>query len=262
MFPELHAVLKLDQKDLHGTYVNVLEETEQSGSFLVHHFLSHSLKSGKSIVFLGLEHSLGHYHAVGMKLGNNLQKAKEAGQIAFIEGLKLTSEAYGEESSDFDDDKPQTEFSFVSSKNLADPLKKLYFYIRETACSLQAKNSGSELVIIVDKLSLFQTLGVSTHDLTVFTKYLHQLILEISASLVTLARVDPEDEESDELANYLLNNCDLSVWTWPLKTGKSSSVSGNMKFRWLERFESGRYQFSVEDKNVKVFALGASNAVL
>ena len=95
MFPELHAVLKLDQKDLHGTYVNVLEEAEQSGSFLVHHFLSHSLKSGKSIVFLGLEHSLGHYHAVGMKLGNNLQKAKEAGQIAFIEGLKLTSEAYG-----------------------------------------------------------------------------------------------------------------------------------------------------------------------
>ena len=253
MFPEVHSVLKLDQKGLRGFFVNILEESEQCGSFLIHHFLSHGLKSGKSVLFLGLEQSLGHYHAVGMKLGVNVQKAKESGQLIFFEGLKMIGEAYGGQDS---------AFNFISGP-CQDPLKRLCLEIRDHVQKHSQDHPGKEMMIILDKLSLFQTLGVSVHDIAIFTKYLHQIASASSGTLGTLVRKDPEDDvSSEELTNYLLENSDLSIWTWPLRTGKSSSVSGNLEFQWLDRSESGRYQFSVEDKNVRVFALGASNAVL
>lgn len=256
MFPDVHSVLKLDQRDLRGVTVNILEEREQSGSFLIHHFLSHGLKSGKNVLFLGLEQSFGHYHVAGMKLGNNLQKARESGQVVFIEGLKMIGEAYSKEKAE-----DGQEFNFLSS-DVEEPLKNLFIRVRKDAEALLNRGSNKELLIIVDKLSILGTLGLSPFDLAVFAKYLHQLTVNLSANLVTLTRADPEDESSKELTIYLLENFDLSIWTWPLKTGKSSLVSGNIKFQWLVMCEEGRYQYSVDDKSVKVFALGASNAVL
>ena len=56
---------------------------------------------------------------------------------------------------------------------------------------------------------------------------------------------------------------DLSIRCWPLCSGKSGSVTGNLSFEYSGGgCEVGRFQFGVEDKAVRVFALGASKDVL
>ena len=56
---------------------------------------------------------------------------------------------------------------------------------------------------------------------------------------------------------------------WKLKTGYSEIVSGNICFGWARESadhhstqDGGRYQYNIEEKDVKVFALGTSSAVL
>ncbi len=102
MFPELHAKLGIDgaaDGDGDGdddavSFVNVLEEEDQCGAFLIHHFLSHSLREDRSVVLVGAEQSMGHYHAVSLRLGNNLARAREKGQLCFVEWLREGAEAY------------------------------------------------------------------------------------------------------------------------------------------------------------------------
>ena len=51
--------------------------------------------------------------------------------------------------------------------------------------------------------------------------------------------------------------------TGGIGSGKSGSVTGNLSFEYSGGgCETGRFQFSVEDKTVRVFALGASKDVL
>ncbi len=94
MFPELHSKLGMNSEEVDVGFVNVLEEEDQLGAFLVHHFLSLSLRSDRSVVMVGVEQSLGHYHAVSLKLGCNLAKARERGQVCFVEWLREAAEEY------------------------------------------------------------------------------------------------------------------------------------------------------------------------
>ena len=43
---------------------------------------------------IAFEHTLGHYHAVSLKTGENLLKRKESGEVVFFEALKSIGEGY------------------------------------------------------------------------------------------------------------------------------------------------------------------------
>ena len=111
---------------------------------------------------------------------------------------------------------------------------------------------------------------------------LQSLCLETGSTLVTLSRGHSSrdlnlrysseadsldlDEDNDRVIAYLDQTSHLTVVVWPLATGHSEVVSGNLMFSWndLEGCggDKGRFQFNTEDKNVRVFALVASRAVL
>ena len=43
---------------------------------------------------IAFEHTLGHYHAVSLKTGENLLKRKESGEVVFFEALKEVGRGY------------------------------------------------------------------------------------------------------------------------------------------------------------------------
>ena len=96
-------------------------------------------------------------------------------------------------------------------------------------------------------------------------RYLQSLAGKTSCDVVILTRRDPDDVDGplNRLSSCLARSSDLSIRCWPLSSGKSGSVTGNLSFEYSGGgCEVGRFQFGVEDKAVRVFALGASKDVL
>ena len=96
-------------------------------------------------------------------------------------------------------------------------------------------------------------------------RYLHSLAAKTRCDVVTLTRRDPDDVDGplNRVSSSLARSSDLSIRCWPLSSGKSGSVTGNLSFEYSGGgCEVGRFQFGVEDKSVRVFALGASKHVL
>lgn len=77
-----------------------------------------------------------------------------------------------------------------------------------------------------------------------------------------LEKRQPSDPEADQLSSIIGHCSHLNIVVWPLPTGKSSSVSGNITFSWMTSKCFGDYQFRIEDKDVKIFAPGTSKGVL
>ena len=77
------------------------------------------------------------------------------------------------------------------------------------------------------------------------------------------------DDQEGKLVSFLDHTSHLTIVVWKLATGYSEIVSGNICFGWVRSNETneclqdeGRYQYNIEEKDVKVFALGTSSAVL
>ena len=138
--------------------------------------------------------------------------------------------------------------------------------------SMMKVTSGSDCggcgaTIIVDKLSVLLSLGVPADAVVVFARYLQSLAEKTGDrfDVVLLTRRDPDDVDGalNRVSSCLTRSSDLTIRCWPLGSGKSGSVTGNLSFEYSGGgCETGRFQFSVEDKTVRVFALGASKDVL
>merc|ERR1711874_537152 len=191
----------------------------------------------------------GHYHSVGMKLGNNLVKLQEQGRLIFYEGLKklLASSM----SSD-------TSFNFIREEtgSTTDDLKPLYDDLKE----LIAAHRPS--VVVLDNVSVLLHLGASVTDVHHF---LLQLLRQVADTADLVIKVESCDDRGTRLSNLLYHVSSLNVSVSSLKTGQSRDVSGCFRVEEMERcgdFSCRDFQFWVEDRNVKVFAPGTSAAVL
>ena len=72
------------------------------------------------------------------------------------------------------------------------------------------------------------------------------------------------EEGNDRISAFMSHTSNLSIAVRPLSSGRSSTVTGNICFLWNDP-EDGQiqhFQFRVEEKDVKVFAIGTSGAVL
>lgn len=237
MFSEVHTALGLDVKSFQGLFIHIHEDQDQLGAFLIHHFLSCGLQMDRSILFLGLEQSLGHYHSVSLKLGRNLLKSRSAGQVMFLEVLK--------------------EFAATYREGLLS-VDRLQQKVRAGVEELLNARPGKGLMIIIDKLSLLQSYGLTNADVLSLVRDILSTSMEHDATLVILTRAS----DADTLNNYLSYHAETNVHVWPLKTGRSKNVTGNLQLESPGTCKEGRYQFMVEEKNVRIFALGASRGVL
>ena len=71
-------------------------------------------------------------------------------------------------------------------------------------------------------------------------------------------------DDTDRFSAFLSHISDMTIAVRPLPSGRSSNVTGNLCYLLNdpEKKQIQRFQFRVEEKDVKVFAIGTSNAVL
>ena len=65
MFSEVQTALRLDENDLQGKFVYIVEEDDHLASFLIHHFIHMGIQKKTKVVIVGLENTFGHYNSVG-----------------------------------------------------------------------------------------------------------------------------------------------------------------------------------------------------
>ncbi len=247
MFPEFQSVLRLDQVPLTGQFVNICEEDDQLGLFAIHHFLHLAIKDGKKILLIGLENSFGHFNGVALKFGFNLVKLRESGELAFFDGLKSISQHCANDSGQFQ--------SCAFENGLKDFIDK---------------NIAPGSFVIIDKISLLNQLGLKVPQVV---KLMNGIILTTRSQnccLVTRSRAisrldndeDDLEEPADHLCAFLTQVAALNIQLRPLMTGKSATVTGNISFLWTSDSQLCRYQYRLEEKDVKVFAKGTSAGVL
>jgi hypothetical protein len=170
MFQELNSALLLtgsgtDIRVLpHGTSALITDTLQADGSFILHHFLHLYLKAGKTVCLVGLEQSLFHYVSVGRKLvsmgliinsndekGVNLSTEQTKAQFSFINALSTPYSSLN--NSDQQNQTADSDFTFQEDSQ---PLRGLYFKIKEQINKSPAKDNGC--CILIDSLNQLVTL--------------------------------------------------------------------------------------------------------
>ena len=167
-----------------------------------------------------------------MKMGTNLLKLRQSGQVVFFEGMKLLAELMESDSA---------EVSLVQN---------LY---RQISGLLE-----EDCLLVVDQLFMLTCLGISDRSTYLLCHYLVSDTLKLERSEVVLRVFQPE---SGELVSLVRRLGELHLSVTGLETGLSRDVSGVLSIQTLQG-HTQTLHFKVLDKDVKVFAPGTSSAVL
>ena len=141
-----------------------------------------------------MEQSFGHYHGVSMKMGTNLLKLRQSGQLVFYEGLKELPELLSSE--------PE-ELSLV---------KSLY----EKISSLVQEDT----LLVVDQIFILSCLGLSQRAIYILAHHLVSANLQLARTQTVLRLYQPDCEQ---LASLVRRLGDLTMAVSGLQTGVSSS---------------------------------------
>ena len=183
-----------------------------------------------------------------LKFGNNLQKLREAGSISFIDALSKIA-LYAQ---DVDGKLNYEELTNQVIKDITTNVAKGSF-------------------LIFDKISILQSLGLPIQNFVAFIRKIQNIVAKNDCLLVTCNRslsqvgmIFDENTNDDPFSSFLSHNAILNIAVRPLTSGRSINVSGNITYLWnmLNQDAPLEYQFRVEEKDVKVFSLGTSSAVL
>lgn len=263
MLSEINNLIDVKPGDkMNGCFVGITQSMND-GSFVIHHFLSHCLKSSTPVCFVALDQSFGHYNSVSQKFGTNLITQKEANKLVFIEGLKiignlcLTDCDKGDNSENLD------------TKTV---IYNLLQSIRSSYNELKTKNNCAP-TIIIDNVSLFITLGFSLKDVIGFCHYLSELTQDITISnskgcLILYCNSERQDgdEQLRTLWNWICHNCSLTIEVLGLASGYCKDVHGEILVRHKKSLRKPepqrRMQYKLTDKSINMFAAGMSSAVL
>jgi len=249
---DLQSVLRLEETPLEGKFIHICEEEDQLGMFLLHHFIHLGIKRNAKILIIGIENSFGHYNGVGTKFGLNLLKIKGSGGVEFFDGLKVIDKTIQDDNGLFN-----------------------YSAFKEELLSFLDTNAQhhSNTYVIIDKFSILQSLGVCPKEVITLTRAVQLRVRKYGCVLITRCRgkesnleavteTDNCEDPTDISSNILSHSASLNIIVRPLPTGKSTNVSGNLSFLWATEKNWSRYQFRIEEKDVRIFAKGTSSAVL
>ena len=181
---------------------------------------------------MGLEQSFGHYHGVSMKMGTNLLKLRQSGQVVFYEGLKELTELMRSDTE---------ELSLVQTL-----YQKICCLVRE------------DTLLVVDQVLMLSCLGLSDRSVYLLCHHLVSASLQLERTQTVLRLYQPDCEQLVSLVRRL---GDLAMSVSGLQTGVSKEVSGLLSLQTRTGL-SQTLQFKITDKDVKMFAPGTSSAVL
>ncbi|XP_057689197.1 elongator complex protein 6 [Corythoichthys intestinalis] len=272
MFTELNSILNESPENFSTGEFVLLSDRQSDASFLIHHFLGFYLRAGCQVCFVGLAQSLSHYSAVSQRLGVSLSQAKEKGQLVFLEGLNESLSILNPDGA-----RPGSQaMDFL--RNPGAGLRSLFQSVHSSLTS-QGAESGSlrPPALLVDDVSVLQSLGVSVDSVLDFSHYCRALVCsQLKGNVVMLLRCDGEDddddtgseESSERLLRGLTHQCSLSLSVQGLPTGYCRDIHGQLEVWDRRRQADGQdqkkttFQYKVHDKGASFFAPGTSSAVL
>ncbi|XP_041362698.1 elongator complex protein 6-like [Gigantopelta aegis] len=272
MLSAINSILKTGKSEsLFGENIGICE-TSTDGSFFIHYFLSASVKEKRPVCFVALTQSFKHYNNVSQKLGVGLQTARDAGYLDFVEGMKHLSDAICEQTqtSIEGDNQEHTDSEHFSLLMKSQTLQPLLIFLRNKI-NKNFENQKCLPVVIIDNIGFLLNIGVSAKDVVTFMHYLNNCLFktgEESGLLVTLITNTENDEQSDIVWKSMCHSCSLTLHVAGLESGYCKDVHGEISVVWRDghysyrKMSSQKFQFKLTEKNIDIFAVGMSSAVL
>ena len=234
MFSELSNILDADPETPPSGQFILVGEINTDGTFVLHHHVCRYLRSHHNVCFLGLSQAFNHYSNVCMKLGVSLTTAKENGNLVFIEALSRCGQNIAHEvtgnGTESNDPERMAWRSLVGEVDTLEPL----FRVVKKAIEQLPDWKVKPLLLVVDDLSILQTLGVSCSSIVWFVHYLQQFLIRSTDGafcLLTLLHQDRDadgEEEQQLLLRQLSHQSDVTIETRGLLSGYSKEVHGEV----------------------------------
>ncbi|TBU48651.1 hypothetical protein BD309DRAFT_949243 [Dichomitus squalens] len=236
---------------LPGEVLLITDELLASADFLLHHFLARHLKESKDsasmIVFLSED--IGRWKAIAGKSNVNLSGHMDNQRLSLIDAMSLISPA-------------------LESSTMV-PLRDLYDGIRD-ALQNHANHREQSMLVILDDLATLEWIGIAVEEVAQFSRALCALCRQRNAALVLRHHI-VSPGEPDEVFKRLLQLCDYHLDVFPLSSGRSGSVSGQVALhcghasaeatnRLISR--NAAVQYRLTDTGSTFFDRGTGNGVL
>ena len=252
MFEELNNFVGWKMTNLPKNEFILLSSQNTDGSFLLHHFISMFLKSDSNVVFLMAAQTFPHYNIVCSKLGVSLERYVDNGKLKILNLLNACLSSYLGEKTD-------------SHPNLQSGFEKLSIkYIYQEAKKLLTDSFN---VIIVDDVSMLLNIGFSENDLINFVHYLSTLCSKNCSIVIHFQKDCTEEANGHYLYENCKHYCSCELLVRGLESGYCKDVHGNLELLTKSKDISRRrsvktMQYKLTDRNLRLFALGTSAAVL
>ncbi|KAJ7383717.1 Elongator subunit elp6 [Desmophyllum pertusum] len=273
MFADLNALTDFSEKCPPKRKFLLISDSQNDGSFLIHHFLALYIKGGFKVFFVALVQSFSHYNIVAQKLGANLGSACESGQVTFLDGLKLVSEGLDDKSKqEYSFEKPQTTVSdnngddsnpFLNISNHNFTLQPLYNRIKSSL-----GKETKPCLLLIDDVTALLSIGIHVQEVISFIHYCSVMMCSspttLDGCLVTLAHNDSDvdDEESLLLWKQLCYVAHMEFHVKGLSSGYCKDVHGQLTITHRDqnsiKHSSKVVQYKIHEKNVTCFAPGMS----
>lgn len=220
--------------------ITVIENELADANFIITHLLKQILDQSNKVCFVIWHNSLGHYQNVLKRLGVDLLKKIEDGEVMIIQGLKRL----------FDEIVNEGDFATLQES----VVDMLYNDIKKCVSNFLENNDN--VYVIIDDFSHLFDLGVSLQKVLIFVNKCMNLVNEERVSVVLGSHVS--DKNDRIIANSLTYTSDVTVVVSTLKTGRSRDVTGVIDVIRNRVDKVDTYHYQATEKEIRTFCPGQS----
>ncbi|KAI8825211.1 uncharacterized protein EV422DRAFT_249913 [Fimicolochytrium jonesii] len=240
-----------------GRTVIITDEVRAEGGFLLNHFLSRHLRADDQewkVVLVGVAQTLGHYGAVGKKLGLNIAAYQQTGKLTFIDALSGLS---GKRS--------------PLARDETHVLRDLFTNI-EAASHTSSGVHPHKLCLVIDDISAFSYCGIQANQTAAFITNCLKLVSQTNGCFVGLLHdanaLEKDLPDLSRLSKAILHKADYVLHVRMLESGATQGVDGQVSFcrgPLLSRdvpFHPEVLHYQITDAHVQFFKKGFSKGLL
>lgn len=225
------------------SFILLREESGVDGSFIITSVLGQRLKvQSTATILVCLQHPVQHYASAGMRLGFNINTARERGNLILIEPLLDVSD--------------NLFASKYLSETTGDILESLYDEI-ETNILKFAEQNKQNCSIIIDNVATLIDLGCSENLVLRFCNKLIDVVNQENISIILKLNLCDLFELIDKNLEDL---SDRDIQIVRLKSGNFKEVDGKIVYK--KRTSNGydknekSFLYKINDRNIKIFQPG------
>lgn len=226
-----HLAIKPEDKT-----ITVIEHELADANFIITHLLKQILNESNKVCFVIWHNSLGHYQNVLKRLGVDLLKKVEEGEVVVLQGLKRLLEE-------------------IVNDGDAAVLQEVFFEEVKESVGRFVKNNENVFLVVDDFSHLFD-LGVGLREVLGFVNKCMNLANDGRVSVVLGGHVS--DRSDRIVANSLTYTSDVTIGVSTLKTGRSRDVTGviDVVRNRVDKVDTFHYQAT--EKEIRTFCPGQS----